>query len=70
MGLCSLEEKYAVDISGFFQGPILFDIFANYLDERIERMLMKFVNETKLGEIVNTTKDRQKIQKGLEKLEH
>lgn len=55
---------------GSVQGPILFDIFVNYLDERIERMLMKFVNETKLGEIVNITKDRQKIQKDLEKLEH
>lgn len=49
---------------------MLFDIFINVLDERIEKELIKFAYNTKLGGITNTSNDRLKIQKDLDRLKY
>ena len=50
-------------------GLILFNIFINDLDEGIERLLIKFADDTKLGGVANTQEDRVKIQQELNTLE-
>ena len=49
---------------------MLFNIFNNDLDEGVQGILIKSVDDTKLGGIANTLEDRNKIQEDLDKLEH
>ena len=49
--------------------PGVFNII-NDLDQRIQGMLIKCVDDTKLGRMANTLQDRNKIQKDLDSLEH
>ena len=44
---------------------MLFNIFINDLVQGIQEMLIRFVDDTKLGAIANTLEDRNKIQNGL-----
>ena len=49
---------------------MLFNIFINDLDQGIHGMLIRFVDNTKLGGIANTLEDRNKIQNDFDRLEH
>lgn len=39
-------------ITGFVQGSILFNIFPDYMDDRTECIITKFVHDIKLGEVI------------------
>ena len=47
-------------------GPVLFNIFINDLDEAIESILIKFVDDTKLGGVANTPEERTTTQGDLD----
>ena len=49
---------------------MVFNIFINDLDEGVQGMLVKFVEDTKFGGIANTLEDRSKIQNDLDSLGH
>lgn len=50
-------------------GPVLSIIFFNNLDNGMECILSKFVDNSKLGEVVSTPESRAAIQKDLDRLE-
>lgn len=57
-------------LQNYIFAPFLFDIFINKLDEDIERMVIKFANNTKLRGRANGLDDRIKIQNDFDKAEH
>lgn len=49
-------------MKGAVSGLFLFNIFISNLEERINSMLMKFTNDTKLGRVTNTSEDKSIMQ--------
>uniref|UniRef100_A0A803TZL7 Reverse transcriptase domain-containing protein n=1 Tax=Anolis carolinensis TaxID=28377 RepID=A0A803TZL7_ANOCA len=54
---------------GSVQGPVLFNIIINDLDEGLPGTIIKFADDTKLGGIANTPENRSRIQNDLDRLE-
>lgn len=49
-------------MKGAVSGLFLFNIFISNLEERINSMLMKCTNDTKLGRVTNISEDRSIMQ--------
>eukprot|EP00061_Rhincodon_typus_P014449 g41472.t1 len=49
-------------------GPLLFVIFINNLDVNVQGMISMFVDDTKIGSIMDSEEGYQKLQQNLDQL--
>eukprot|EP00061_Rhincodon_typus_P004380 g22433.t1 len=61
----SWQTGYTIGLMGSVRGPLLFVIYLNDLEENVRGMTSKFVNDTKIGGIVDSEEDYQKLQQDL-----
>ena len=67
---CSSDWKPVISSvpPGSVLGPLLFEIYINDLDENVQGMISKFVDDTKIGGIVDSEEGYQKLQQDLDQL--
>lgn len=51
-------------------GPVLFNVFINYLNARVEFTISKFAVDTNLGGALGSPGRPEALQRGLDRFEH
>lgn len=64
-----MVTKSLAGSSGSMIGPVLFSVFINDLDARLEGILSQFADDPKLGGAVAFLRGRKALQKDPDKLE-
>ena len=49
-------------------GPLLFVIYMNDLEENVARLISRFADDTKIGEVADSDEDCQRIQQDIDRL--